>query len=227
MRGDDAVLLDLEKCRYSYPGLDLVCHAVRRTEATRDQGRLCGVGTTCARPGGSSAALACAAAPRHVAVVGDLVREMAAVVRRGGRVQPGRRGLVGAKQRHPAGRSCSRPGRRLLAQHTVERILAEFDQLEKGFVPGLIWGRGPRLVATVGILFGAIDGRRSALSRVLRSLVVVRVSQINSCAFCIDINFHSLVNRSGSMDKLLQLMKWRQVASSTKSNERFSTTRRQ
>ena len=78
-------------------------------------------------------------------------------------------------------------------------------------MPGLIWGRGPRLVATVGILFGAIDGRRSALSRVLRSLVVVRVSQINSCAFCIDINFHSLANRSGSMDKRLQLTQWRQV----------------
>lgn len=81
----------------------------------------------------------------------------------------------------------------------------------KVLVPGLIWGRVPRLFATVAMLYGAIDSRRSALSPVLRSLVTVRVSQINDCAFCIDINSHSLANRSGSMDKLLQLTQWRQA----------------
>lgn len=78
-------------------------------------------------------------------------------------------------------------------------------------VPGLIWGRVPRLFASVALLYGAIDSRRSALSPVLRSLVTVRVSQINDCAFCVDINSYSLANRSGSMDKVLQLAQWRQV----------------
>ncbi len=77
-------------------------------------------------------------------------------------------------------------------------------------VPGLVWGRVPRLFAAVALLYGAIDSRRSALSPVLRSLVTVRVSQINHCAFCVDINSHSLAHRSGSLDKVMQLAQWRQ-----------------
>jgi uncharacterized peroxidase-related enzyme len=77
-------------------------------------------------------------------------------------------------------------------------------------LPGLVWGRVPRLFAAVALLYGAIDSRRSALSPVLRSLVTVRVSQINHCTFCVDINSHTLAKRSGSMDKVVQLVQWRQ-----------------
>ena len=75
--------------------------------------------------------------------------------------------------------------------------------------PGLLWGRVPKLFAAVAILYGVLDRRSSPLTPVLRSLVTVRVSQINWCEFCVDINSATLATRAGSMDKVLQLEHWR------------------
>jgi len=74
--------------------------------------------------------------------------------------------------------------------------------------PGLVWGRVPPLFATVALLYGALDRKRSPIAPVLRSLVTVRVSQINHCRFCIDINSMTLANRSGSMAKVEALEHW-------------------
>ena len=73
--------------------------------------------------------------------------------------------------------------------------------------PGLLWGRVPRLFAGVAFLYGVLDSSRR-LNPVLRSLVTVRVSQINSCHFCIDINCATLAKRCGSMDKVRALSQW-------------------
>ena len=62
----------------------------------------------------------------------------------------------------------------------------------------------------VVLLYGALDRRRSPVDPVLRSLVTVRVSQINWCAFCVDINSMTLARRCGSMDKVLALENWRE-----------------
>lgn len=62
---------------------------------------------------------------------------------------------------------------------------------------------------TVALLYGALDRKRSPLPPVLRSLVTVRVSQINDCRFCVDINSHTLARRTGSMDKIEALAEWR------------------
>ncbi|MCW8962288.1 MAG: carboxymuconolactone decarboxylase family protein, partial [Gammaproteobacteria bacterium] len=43
-----------------------------------------------------------------------------------------------------------------------------------------------------------------------RSLVTVRVSQINWCHFCVDINSATLARRSGSMDKVENLESWKE-----------------
>jgi uncharacterized peroxidase-related enzyme len=75
--------------------------------------------------------------------------------------------------------------------------------------PGLFWARVPRLFAAVAVLYGALDRKSSPLSPVLRSLVTVRVSQINWCHFCVDINSATLAKRSGSMEKVEQLAQWR------------------
>jgi AhpD family alkylhydroperoxidase len=40
----------------------------------------------------------------------------------------------------------------------------------------------------------------------------VRVSQINWCHFCVDINSATLATRAGSMDKVEQLEQWRDSA---------------
>ncbi|MDH3636583.1 MAG: carboxymuconolactone decarboxylase family protein [Gammaproteobacteria bacterium] len=76
--------------------------------------------------------------------------------------------------------------------------------------PSLLWARVPRLFGAVSVLYAVLDRKSSPLSPVLRSLVTVRVSQINWCRFCIDINSASLAERSGSMDKVEMLAQWKE-----------------
>jgi AhpD family alkylhydroperoxidase len=68
--------------------------------------------------------------------------------------------------------------------------------------PALIWARVPRLFAAIAILYGVLDRKSSPIDPVLRSLITVRVSQINECRFCIDINSAMLAKRTGSMNKV-------------------------
>ena len=74
--------------------------------------------------------------------------------------------------------------------------------------PGLLWGRSPWVFASVALLYGALDRRSSPIAPALRSLVTVRVSQINHCAFCIDINSATLAKRGVSMEKIDALSQW-------------------
>ncbi|MFA5015999.1 MAG: carboxymuconolactone decarboxylase family protein [Methylobacter sp.] len=74
--------------------------------------------------------------------------------------------------------------------------------------PALIWARVPRLFAAIAIFYGVLDRKSSPIDPVLRSLVTVRVSQINGCRFCIDINSAVLAKRTGSMNKVEALEQW-------------------
>jgi AhpD family alkylhydroperoxidase len=76
--------------------------------------------------------------------------------------------------------------------------------------PGLLWGRSPWVFASVALLYGALDRRSSPLAPALRSLVTVRASQINHCAFCVDINSATLAKRGVPMEKIDALPDWRQ-----------------
>lgn len=73
----------------------------------------------------------------------------------------------------------------------------------------LLWGRVPRLFMAVALLYGALDRRTSPLPPALRSLLTVRVSQINHCAFCVDINSATLLKRGVPESKLAALPEWR------------------
>jgi AhpD family alkylhydroperoxidase len=75
--------------------------------------------------------------------------------------------------------------------------------------PGLLWGRSPWVFAAMALLYGAINRRRSPIEAPLRSLVTVRVSQINHCAFCVDINSATLIKQGADMDKVDALPSWR------------------
>jgi AhpD family alkylhydroperoxidase len=57
-----------------------------------------------------------------------------------------------------------------------------------------------------------IDRRRSPIEPALRSLITVRVSQINGCAFCVDLNSATLMKRGASMEKIGALSTWRSSA---------------
>jgi AhpD family alkylhydroperoxidase len=74
--------------------------------------------------------------------------------------------------------------------------------------PALLWARVPKLFIAVAILYGVLDRKNSPLDPILRSLVTVRVSQINWCRFCVDINSATLARRSGSMEKVEALDHW-------------------
>ena len=76
--------------------------------------------------------------------------------------------------------------------------------------PGLLCARVPKLFAAVAALYGVLDRKSSPLRPVLRSLVTVRVSQINWCRFCVDINSATLAKRTGSMEKVEKLAQWKE-----------------
>jgi len=71
--------------------------------------------------------------------------------------------------------------------------------------PTRLWGRSPRVFVGVATLYGALDRRRSPIEPALRSLITVRVSQINWCAFCVDINSALVLKRGGDLAKLAEL----------------------
>jgi len=73
----------------------------------------------------------------------------------------------------------------------------------------LLWARAPKLFVGVALLYGAIDRRSSPLEPALRSLLSVRVSQLNHCRFCIDINAATLLKHGVAEAKLWALEDWR------------------
>lgn len=75
--------------------------------------------------------------------------------------------------------------------------------------PGLLWGRSKWVFSTLALLYGALNRKSSPLAPALRAMVTVRVSQINHCEFCIDINGATLEKRGVSEDKILALHVWR------------------
>lgn len=74
--------------------------------------------------------------------------------------------------------------------------------------PALVWAKTPKLFIAVASLYGILDRKNSPLAPELRSLITVRISQINDCRFCIDINSAIFLKRSASIEKCLQLEDW-------------------
>jgi AhpD family alkylhydroperoxidase len=75
--------------------------------------------------------------------------------------------------------------------------------------PALLWGRSPRVFLGVALLYGALERRGSPLEPALRSLLSLRVAQLNACRFCVDINSALLDARAGSRSRSEALGRWR------------------
>jgi AhpD family alkylhydroperoxidase len=75
----------------------------------------------------------------------------------------------------------------------------------KELEPARLWARTPKVFAALSLLYGALDRRRSPIEPALRSLLTVRVSQINWCAFCVDINSATGLRRGVSEEQLAAL----------------------
>jgi len=71
--------------------------------------------------------------------------------------------------------------------------------------PAKLWGRLPRSFLALTLLYRSLDRARSPIEPGLRSLVQVRVSQINGCGFCVDLNSAAAIERHAAYDKLAAL----------------------
>lgn len=85
--------------------------------------------------------------------------------------------------------------------------------------PAMTWARVPALYGPLLGFYAAFERRRSPLPPLLRSLVQVRVSQIIHCEFCVDLNAAIAAERTGSMDKVWAVERWRD-------DDRFSPAER-
>lgn len=72
--------------------------------------------------------------------------------------------------------------------------------------PARLWGRTPQVFLGLTLLYRALDRRSSPIAPALRSLITVRVSQINWCAFCVDLNSATALERAVSAEKLDDLV---------------------
>jgi AhpD family alkylhydroperoxidase len=73
----------------------------------------------------------------------------------------------------------------------------------------LMWARAPKLFLGVALLYGMIERKSSPINPALRSLVTIRVSQINWCRFCVDLNTATLLKRGARPEKVEALENWR------------------
>lgn len=78
----------------------------------------------------------------------------------------------------------------------------------KALDAALLWARTPKLFLGVATLYGMIDRRSSPIEPALRSLITVRVSQLNGCSFCVDLNSATLLQRGTSLEKAVALAHW-------------------
>lgn len=75
--------------------------------------------------------------------------------------------------------------------------------------PTRVWARAPAALSGFVQLFAAVDRTGSPVEPALRSLVTVKVSQVNQCSFCVDINAGLLQQRGVSLEKALSLNDYR------------------
>lgn len=76
--------------------------------------------------------------------------------------------------------------------------------------PAKVWASVPRLFLSVASIVGTLERKRSPVSPAIRSLVSIRVSQMNWCAFCVDLNSLTIMKRINNSEKVDALENWRE-----------------
>jgi AhpD family alkylhydroperoxidase len=56
---------------------------------------------------------------------------------------------------------------------------------------------------------GAFQSRRYPVDAVLRSLVSIRIAQLNGCTFCVDLNSYNFLRAAGEAEKPDAVEQWR------------------
>ncbi len=76
----------------------------------------------------------------------------------------------------------------------------------------------PAGMKALGSVYGYIV--QSALPRLLVNLVYLRTSQINGCAYCIDMHSRDLIKEGLAVEKLVLVQAWREAGSLFDTRER-------
>ena len=71
--------------------------------------------------------------------------------------------------------------------------------------PVRLWARMPAAFLAMSAMYRALDRKSSPIEPALRSLVQVRISQINDCTFCVDLNSFLGLGRGTAESKLREL----------------------
>ncbi|MBP6985615.1 MAG: carboxymuconolactone decarboxylase family protein [Alphaproteobacteria bacterium] len=85
---------------------------------------------------------------------------------------------------------------------------AQIKKYGEVFLSSQLWALSPRLFLAMSFFFGSLERKTSPISPALRSLILVRISQVNVCSFCIDLNTSILLSRGVSMEKAMALKDW-------------------
>jgi AhpD family alkylhydroperoxidase len=78
--------------------------------------------------------------------------------------------------------------------------------------PSWLWGRLPGHFAGLLFLVWRFQRRAFPVDTALRSLVSIRVAQLNGCGFCVDLNAYNLLAAAGSTAKAEAAAHWRDSA---------------
>lgn len=84
-------------------------------------------------------------------------------------------------------------------------LWAQKKKYGESLLPTKIWGRSPKLMYGLQAFYRAVDRKSSPLDPALRSLINVKVSQINKCDFCVDISSALLLKRGITLEKISAL----------------------
>jgi AhpD family alkylhydroperoxidase len=89
------------------------------------------------------------------------------------------------------------------------RLVFAYQKRKYGQVlsPMWAWGRQPAIMFVFLMLIGRFK-RLSSPDGLLRTLMSVRISQINHCAFCVDFNAHNFLAAQGAHEKIDCIDRW-------------------
>ncbi len=76
--------------------------------------------------------------------------------------------------------------------------------------PSFLWGRLPGPFLSVLVALGFFQSRRYPVDANLRSLVSIRIAQLNGCTFCVDLNSHNYLRAAGAERKAVEVERWRE-----------------
>jgi AhpD family alkylhydroperoxidase len=75
--------------------------------------------------------------------------------------------------------------------------------------PSWLWGRHPKLFAGMLSMLGIFQAKSYPIDTPLRSLISVRVAQLNGCWFCVDLNAYNMLKAAGVPEKAEKVSSWR------------------